>query len=223
MIPYSIPLWTIFTKWPAPLGPQCRKPCSACAPRGPRGGVDPWRDRREQRRDPVDDLVLAAEHQAEAALDAPHAPAGAAVDVVDPLLAELVRVADVVEVVGVAAVDDHVAGLQHLGDGLDRLVGDLAGRHHYPDHARLLELGGELLERARPGHPVGLDGLDGVGAHVVAHAVVAVGHQPADDPGAHPAEPDHSQLHWCVSSHIRSFACPCRVWARFSALPGSVE
>ena len=24
IIPYSIPLWTIFTKWPAPLGPQCR-------------------------------------------------------------------------------------------------------------------------------------------------------------------------------------------------------
>jgi hypothetical protein len=24
MIPYSMPLWTIFTKCPAPLGPQCR-------------------------------------------------------------------------------------------------------------------------------------------------------------------------------------------------------
>ncbi len=24
MIPYSMPLWTIFTKWPAPGGPQCR-------------------------------------------------------------------------------------------------------------------------------------------------------------------------------------------------------
>jgi len=22
--PYSIPLWTIFTKWPAPFEPQCR-------------------------------------------------------------------------------------------------------------------------------------------------------------------------------------------------------
>ena len=22
--PYSMPLWTIFTKWPAPCGPQCR-------------------------------------------------------------------------------------------------------------------------------------------------------------------------------------------------------
>ena len=24
IIPYSMPLWTIFTKWPAPFGPQCR-------------------------------------------------------------------------------------------------------------------------------------------------------------------------------------------------------
>ena len=24
IIPYSIPLWTILTKWPAPFGPQCR-------------------------------------------------------------------------------------------------------------------------------------------------------------------------------------------------------
>ena len=29
MIPYSMPLWTIFTKWPAPLGPQWSHPSSA--------------------------------------------------------------------------------------------------------------------------------------------------------------------------------------------------
>jgi hypothetical protein len=29
IIPYSTPLWTIFTKWPAPLGPQCRYPSGA--------------------------------------------------------------------------------------------------------------------------------------------------------------------------------------------------
>ena len=26
IIPYSIPLWTIFTKWPAPDGPTCAWP-----------------------------------------------------------------------------------------------------------------------------------------------------------------------------------------------------
>ncbi len=33
IIPYSIPLWTIFTKWPAPFGPQCRYP-SVAVPSG---------------------------------------------------------------------------------------------------------------------------------------------------------------------------------------------
>ena len=29
MSPYSMPLWTILTKWPAPEGPQWRYPSSA--------------------------------------------------------------------------------------------------------------------------------------------------------------------------------------------------
>lgn len=29
MSPYAMPLWTLFTKWPAPLGPQRSEPCSA--------------------------------------------------------------------------------------------------------------------------------------------------------------------------------------------------
>ena len=62
----------------------------------------------------VDDLLLAADHQAEAALEAPDAAARAAVDVVDALLAQRRRVPDVVDVVRVAAVDDDVAGLEHL-------------------------------------------------------------------------------------------------------------
>ena len=32
IIPYSMPLWTIFTKWPAPLGPQCSHPSWAVPP-----------------------------------------------------------------------------------------------------------------------------------------------------------------------------------------------
>ena len=34
-----MPLWTIFTKWPAPLGPQWRYPCSAVPPIASRPGV----------------------------------------------------------------------------------------------------------------------------------------------------------------------------------------
>ena len=39
MTPYSMPLCTILTKWPAPLGPQCSQPCSAVPPALSRPGV----------------------------------------------------------------------------------------------------------------------------------------------------------------------------------------
>ena len=38
-MPYSMPLWTIFTKWPAPAGPQCSHPCSSGAGSPERPGV----------------------------------------------------------------------------------------------------------------------------------------------------------------------------------------
>src|SRR4051812_43797689 len=58
------------------------------------------------------DLPLAADHQAVPALQAPDAAARAYVDVVDLLCAEVLRAADVVDVVRVAAVDDDVAGFE---------------------------------------------------------------------------------------------------------------
>ena len=39
IIPYSMPLWTIFTKCPAPLGPQWRYPCSEVDTSPSRPGV----------------------------------------------------------------------------------------------------------------------------------------------------------------------------------------
>ena len=71
-----MPLWTIFTKWPAPDGPQCSQPCSsgAASPLRPGvrdGGVDSGRERLEHRGEPPDRLVVAADHQAVAALACP--------------------------------------------------------------------------------------------------------------------------------------------------------
>ena len=67
----------------------------------------------------LDRVVVAADHQAVAALEAEDAAAGADVDVVDALLAQLRGPADVVAVVGVAAVDDDVALVQQRGDLVD--------------------------------------------------------------------------------------------------------
>ena len=83
----------------------------------------------------------------------------------------------------------------------DRLVGDLAGRDHDPDRARLLELRCEVGQRLRTRGAVGLERLDRVREDVVADAAVAVLHEPPDDAGAHPAEPDHSELHGGICCH----------------------
>ena len=79
--PYSMPLWTIFTKWPAPFGPQWRKPFSAGvgSPVRP-GGVrsaEPTPGAIEAKigLEPIDHFLLPADHQAEAAVDSPHAAA----------------------------------------------------------------------------------------------------------------------------------------------------
>ena len=168
---------------------------------GARRRVDPRRDRGEDRAEPLDDLRLAADHQAEAAVEAPDAAARAAVDMVDVLLAERLGVPDVVDVVRVAAVDHDVARLEGVPERGDGLVGDLPGRDHHPHRARLLELRDEVLERGRARRAVRLDRLHRVGRDVVADAAVPVLHQAAHEPGAHPAEADHSELHGGVRGH----------------------
>src|ERR1700749_2795270 len=95
IMPYSMPLCTILTKWPAPAGPQCRYPSGAAPARvrpgaGARGSSRPglgpvaWagRLRRGGGAQPPHRAVLAADHQAEAAFQAEHATRGADVDVV---------------------------------------------------------------------------------------------------------------------------------------------
>src|ERR1035437_2897602 len=101
MTPYSMPLWTILTKWTAPS-----RPGRGGAARNSRG------KRLEQRIQVCDRGVGPADPQAVAALEPPHATAGATVDVTDPGRLEFLRAADVVAVGGIAAVDHDVAGRQ---------------------------------------------------------------------------------------------------------------
>ena len=122
---------------------------AAVAPGRARNIADARRQRREDRVEPIDDRLVAADHHAIAALDAPDAAAGADVDVVDARCLQRLAAADVVLLEGVAAVDDDVAGLHQLGQRVDRRLGDLAGRQHHPDGARRLELADEILQRSR--------------------------------------------------------------------------
>ena len=85
--------------------------------------------------------------------------------------------------------------LEERAERADRLLGDLPGRDHDPRPARHVELGDEVLERARTRCSLGDERRDGVGADVVDDAGVAVAHQAAHDVRAHPAQADHAELH----------------------------
>src|SRR3972149_4453208 len=107
MSPYSMPLWTILTKWPAPEGPQWRYPRSAVPGAASRPGV--------RRVGALPHGLVAADHEAVAALESPDTAARAHVHVVEACVAEHLHTADVVLVEGIAAVDDGVARLHPRG------------------------------------------------------------------------------------------------------------
>ena len=196
-----MPLCTIFTKCPAPTGPQCSQPSSSGvgSPLRPGRAVDVAHARSDglpDRRQVGDRAVLATDHQAEPTLEAEHTTTGADVDVVDALGPEHLGAVDVVAVVRVAAVDDDVAGVESPGDVHHRRSG-IGGGHHHPRGAGRLERGDELVEVGGTGDGVALGSQrrDGIGAHVVDHAGVAVTHEATHQVGAHAPETDHSELH----------------------------
>ena len=114
----------------------------------------------------LDDVVLAADHLAVAALESPDAAAGADVHVVNAFRAEFLGAADVVVVIGIAAVDEDVAGFE-LGDEIVERGVDDAGGNHEPDGAGLLEFLDEVVERVAAGGAFAGKLFDGLGAAVV--------------------------------------------------------
>ena len=200
-----MPLWTIFTKWPAPSGRSASSPARpgsarrcgrACAARRRRPGAIVAKIGSSA----STTSVLAADHQAEAALEPQDAAAGADVDVVDALLRERLPRADVVAVVGVAAVDHDVAGLEQLGERVDRpSVMSPAGTisHTARGFASFATKSASDAHRSAPSSSSAVTASVDVGHD----ALVAVAQQPADHVGAHPAEADHSELHGRLRDH----------------------
>jgi hypothetical protein len=166
----------------------------ALAPGRAPGGVDAGGQRAEERVQARDGGVVAADHQAIAALEAEDAAAGAHVHVVQALLAELRGAAQVVAVVGVAPVDDGVVGLQQRRQPRDGVVHE-RGRDHDADAARRRQEPDELLQRAGARAPLPREPGDGVGTDVVDDAVVARAHEAAHHVGAHASKSDHAHLH----------------------------
>jgi hypothetical protein len=140
------------------------------------------------------DLGLTADHQAVAALQAEHAAARAAVDVLDAALGQLLGALDVVAVIRVAAIDQDVAGAQERSELGDRLV-DVGGGHHHPHHAGGLQPRDEISQRLGAGRAFRDHFFDRFRKHVERHARMACAHQASRHVRAHPAESNHSKLH----------------------------
>src|SRR6476646_2260686 len=107
------------------------------APGGARDVSDPGRQRLEDRVETPYGSLWSPDHHAIAPLQAPDAAAGTNIHIVDVFGRELVGAPDVVDVVGVAAVDKDVAALEVRHDVGNRVVHG-RGRDHQPDRPRLL-------------------------------------------------------------------------------------
>src|SRR5262249_3507104 len=101
-----------------------------------------WRPRNVARTrcEPLEDWIemphcrrFAANHHAVAPLQPPYATARADIHIVNPLRCEFLRAPDIINVIGITAVDKNVTGFEVSPDIRDGVVHDRS-RYHQPDH-----------------------------------------------------------------------------------------
>ena len=122
-----------------------------------------------------------------------------------PARGERLGAPDVVAVVRVAAVDDHVVAARAAAQRGDRVV-DAGRRHHQPDRARRLQLLHQLLDEAQRRRPL-TSACTLLGMAIEGDDLVARLEQARRHVGAHPTESDHPELrilHLLVMSVTRA-------------------
>ena len=142
----------------------------------------------------LDDFSLPADHLAVAALQSPDAAAGANIHVVKPFGVQFLGAANVVDVVRIAAVDDHVAAFHQCGKLRQRAIHS-SGGNHQPDRAWWLERLQQIVERGRPCGAFARQFLYVRVIPIPDDALVAAAHQTADHVRAHAPQADHPKLH----------------------------
>ncbi len=140
----------------------------------------------EDRHRPLDECLVAADHQAVPVGQAPDAAGDAAVQVADPGLGQSLGVHEVIGESRVAAVNHQVTLGQQFADLFDGGSGRRARRHHHPDDAR----------RGKGCHQVAQGGdVGGVGVPVVSRDLNPRFTQASGHVAAHAAEADKSDVH----------------------------
>ena len=114
MSAYSMPLCTIFTKWPGAVGADVG---------AARGAVDVGRDRLDHRPEPLVGVLRAADHDRGAVERALLAAGDTHADEVQAVLGQRLLAADGVDEVRVAGVHDDVVLVQQRHELVDHGVG----------------------------------------------------------------------------------------------------
>src|SRR5581483_10859128 len=153
------------------------------------------RERLEDRIAMFEGLLRPTNHHAIASLQAPHAAAGADIDIVDLPFAKCLCSARVVFEIRVAAVDDDVAFVEARGEFIDSGFGCVTRRYHDPNCAWLVQLRDEIVERVRSSCAFASKLLHIVGAEVEDDAIMSTAHQATHHVRAHPTQTNHSKLH----------------------------
>jgi hypothetical protein len=152
-------------------------------------------ERPEDRLQGLDRVAVAADHQAIAVLEPPHAAGRAGVDVFDALRSDLRMPPDIVVEVRVAPVDDRVNRLEDAHQLVEHRLGGVAGRDHDPHRARRRQPGDQLGDAEGALGALGHDPSRLLRGPVECHDLVAVTDEAADHVGAHPAKADEADAH----------------------------
>ena len=100
---------------------------------------------REDRVETPDSRFVTTDHQAVSTVHPPDSAAGPDVHIVNAFGFQFGVTADVIVVVGVATVDDHVVAFEERDKAIERWI-DNGRRYHHPNGARLFSFCREVFE-----------------------------------------------------------------------------
>ncbi len=138
--------------------------------------------------------VITADHQAVSTVHPPDSAAGPDVHVLNAVRAKFGGPTDIIVVVGIAAVDDHVVVFEERDKCLQHWI-DRGRRHHHPDGAGFAQLTHEVLDRRCSHGPLVDECLNSFRMEVVNNALVPGAQKAPHHVGSHPAQSDHAQFH----------------------------
>src|SRR5579864_1347942 len=163
-------------------------------PTGARSSGDSRGKRSENRIKPLDDLGLASNHHAVSSLQPPHSSAGSDIHIVDLLRGELLCAAEIINIIGVAAVDKHVAGFEMRGKIGDSVIDNCRGDHQ-PDRSRSLKFLDCISKRRRPNRLFLNQFVHWLWGSVIHNAAVPLANESPGHVASHPSKTDHADFH----------------------------